>query len=195
VGLDTGAETVLVNRLAAKGYGFDRVVLVYCLNDLGDLVTQQDEAFKRMFDSLAAGNWLTRNSYALNLFTQRYKAARNPYVRNYFSFVREAYQGEIWERQKMRLREFQAAVEARGGKLAVVTFPFLDALGPDYPYKGVHEELSRFWQEQGVPHLDLLPVYAGLSPRELVVNAHDAHPNERANRLAAEALEEFLFRR
>jgi len=195
VGLDTGAETVLVNRLAAKGYGLDRVVLVYCLNDLGDLVTQQDEAFKRMFDSLAAGNWLTRNSYALNLFTLRYKAARNPYVRNYFSFVREAYQGEIWERQKMRLREFQAAVEARGGKLAVVTFPFLDALGPDYPYKGVHEELSRFWQEQGVPHLDLLPVYAGLSPRELVVNAHDAHPNERANRLAAEALEEFLFRR
>jgi hypothetical protein len=193
VGLDTGAETVLVNRLAAKGYDFDRVILVYCLNDLGDLVSQQDEALKRMFDSLAAGNWLTRNSYALNWFTLRYKAGRNPYVRNYFSFVREAYEGAIWERQKVRLREFQAAVEGHGGKLAVVTFPFLDALGPDYPYNGVHEQLSRFWQEQGVPHLDLLPVYARLSPSELVVNAHDAHPNERANRLAAEALEAFLF--
>jgi hypothetical protein len=39
----------------------------------------------------------------------------------------------------------------------------------------------------------LLPLYSNLSPRELVVNAHDAHPNERANRLAAETLESFLF--
>jgi hypothetical protein len=193
VGLDTGAEIVLVNKLAAKGYAFDRVVLVYCLNDIGDLVSRQGEAFTRMFDGMGPGNWLTRNSYALNLFTQRYHAGRNPYVRNYFSFVREAYQGEIWERQKARLREFRAAVESRGGRLTVVTFPFLDALGPDYAYKTVHEELDRFWREQGVPHLDLLPLYSNLSPRELVVNAHDAHPNERANRLAAETLESFLF--
>ena len=157
VGLDTGAEIVLVNKLAAKGYAFDRVVLVYCLNDIGDLVSQQGEAFTRMIDGMAPGNWLTRNSYALNLFTQRYQAGRNPYVRNYFSFVREAYQGETWELQKARLREFRAAVESRGGRLAVVTFPFLDALGPDYAYKTVHEELDRFWRELGVPHLDLLP--------------------------------------
>jgi len=193
VGLDTGAEIILVNKLAAKGYVFDRVVLVYCLNDIGDLVSQQGEAFTRLIDGMAPGNWLTRNSYALNLFTQRYQAGRNPYVRNYFSFVREAYQGETWERQKARLREFRAAVESRGGRLAVVTFPFLDALGPDYPYKTVHEELDRFWRELGVPHLDLLPLFANLPARDLVVNAHDAHPNERANRLAAEALEGFLF--
>jgi len=193
VGLDTGAETVLVNKLAAKGYAFDQVVLVYCLNDIGDIVSQQDEAFTRMFDGMKSGNWLTQNSYALNLFSQRYQAGRNPYLRNYFSFVREAYQGEIWEQQKTRLREFREAVESRGGKLAVVTFPFMDALGPAYPYRTIHEKLDRFWRESGVPHLDLLPVYANLSPRDLVVNPHDAHPNERANRLAAEAIDRFLF--
>jgi lysophospholipase L1-like esterase len=195
VGMDTGAETVLVNKLAAKGYAFDQVVLVYCLNDIGDLLAQQDEAFTHMFDSMASGNWLTRNSYALNLMTQRYQAGRNPYVRNYFSFVRKAYQGETWERQKARLRQLHAAVLAHGGRLAVVTFPLLDALGPDYPYQIAHAELNSFWREQGVPHLDLLPVYANIPPRDLVVNPHDAHPNERASRLAAEAIENFLFPR
>lgn len=193
IGLDTGAETVLINKMTGKGYEFDRVVLVYCLNDIGDLVAQQDAAFTRAFDAMTSGGWLTQNSYALNLFTLRYKAARNPYIRDYFSFVREAYQGETWERQKARLREFRMAVESRGGKLSVVTFPFLHALGSEYPYRKVHEQLDTFWREERIPHLDLLSAYVGHSPQELVVNAHDAHPNELAHRLAAEALERFLF--
>ena len=57
----------------------------------------------------------------------------------------------------------------------------------------MHEELDRFWRQLGVPHLDLLPVYAGIPGQELVVNPYDAHPNEYANRLAAKAVGKFLF--
>lgn len=193
LGLDTGAQTVLINRMAAKGYAFDDVVLVYCLNDVSDLVVQRDEALARALNSLNAGTWWTRNSYALNWLTLRYKAARSPHMRDYFAFVKDAYEGELWERQKVRLREFRAAVESRGGKLRVVTFPFLHAAGADYPYVKAHASLREFWRQEGVPHSDLLSAFSNRAPQELVVNAFDAHPNELAHRLASEALDKFLF--
>ncbi|MGH7971433.1 MAG: hypothetical protein ACREIC_22160, partial [Limisphaerales bacterium] len=44
VGLDTGAEQILLNRALAKGYQLDEVVLVYCLNDVGDLMPEEGRA-------------------------------------------------------------------------------------------------------------------------------------------------------
>ena len=52
--------------------------------------------------------------------------------------------------------------------------------------------LDEFWRRLGVPHLDLLGVFDGLSPDELVVNDHDSHPNEWAHQLAATAILGFL---
>ena len=48
----------------------------------------------------------------------------------------------------------------------MVTFPFLHALGPNYEYQFVHEELDQFWRELKVPHLDLLEVYRELPPKK-----------------------------
>ena len=36
--------------------------------------------------------------------------------------------------------------------------------------------------------VDLLPTIAGRDPGDLVVNGHDAHPNEPANELFADAI-------
>jgi hypothetical protein len=52
--------------------------------------------------------------------------------------------------------------------------------------------LDKFWRELKVPHLNLLPVYQGMSAKKLVVSVRDPHPNELANRLAVKAIEEFL---
>ncbi|MEI6784577.1 MAG: hypothetical protein WCQ21_27100 [Verrucomicrobiota bacterium] len=46
-----------------------------------------------------------------------------------------------------------------------------------------------------MPQLDLLPVYAGLPPGQLTVNHYDAHPNEGANKLAAEAIDRWFQER
>jgi len=75
-----------------------------------------------------------------------------------------------------------------------VTFPFLHHLGPAYEFRAVHAKLDRFWQELGVPHLDLLPLYEAHRSETLTVNAHDAHPNAHAHALAAEAIESFVQR-
>jgi hypothetical protein len=74
----------------------------------------------------------------------------------------------------------------------VVTFPFVHAVGPDYAFHNAHERLNECWSALKVPHLDLLPVFSGLRPETITVNRYDPHPNEYANRLAAEKIEPFL---
>ena len=194
VGLDTGGEIALLKKALNRDYQLDEVVLVYCLNDVCDLLSGPGESFEgRLPSSDERGPWFTRGSYFLDLFYNRYKASQNPFVRDYFSFVKVGYRGQYWEKQQARLKEVRDLVQSHGGHLSVVTFPFLHALGLEYDYGFVHDELNHFWSSLQVPHLDLLPVCAGHTARELTVNAHDAHPNELASRLAADAIDRVLW--
>jgi len=194
VGLDTQSEIDLLKKATARGYEFDEVVLVYCLNDVCDLLIAPGQPFEGRLPALdQMPPWFIRGSYFLDLFYNRYQLRQNPYVRNYFSFVKEGYRGEFWDAQQKRLIDLRELVQAHRGHVSVVTFPFLHALGTNYEYAFAHEELSQFWRSNSVPHLDLLPVYAGDSARQLTVNRYDAHPNELANRLAAEAIDRFLW--
>ena len=74
----------------------------------------------------------------------------------------------------------------------MITFPFLHALGANYEYRFVHEELDQFWKGLNVPHLDLLPLFGQSAPQQITVNRFDAHPNEYAHALAAGVIESFL---
>lgn len=194
VGLDTGSEIALLKKASSRDYQFDEVVLVYCLNDVCDLLMAPGQPFEGRLPAIdQPGPWFARGSYFLDLFYNRYKAAQNPFVRDYFSFVKAGYHGDYWEKQHARLKELRDFVQSHGGHLSVVTFPFLHALGPKYDYRFVHDELDSFWNSVQVPHLDLLPVYAGYKAQDLTVNAHDAHPNELADKLAAEAINRVLW--
>ncbi|TAK94494.1 MAG: hypothetical protein EPO07_16615 [Verrucomicrobia bacterium] len=191
-GLDTGEEIAAIRQGAANGYEFDLVVLVYCLNDLGDLMPEWSKVTAAIGGGVRNQGWLTRNSYFASVLGYRLEASRNPYMAKYFDFVKDGYRGEVWERQQARLREFQRVVEKGGGRLAVATFPFMHALGTNYEYQFVHDQLAEFWKQQNVPHLELLPAFRGLSPQSLTVNSRDPHPNAHANGIAANAMDEFI---
>jgi hypothetical protein len=193
VGLDTQHEILLLKRAFDRGYGINDVVLVYCLNDVCDLLTKEVEETETAMARLKAQTpWFIQRSYMLDLFYKRYKASHIESVRNYFSFVKRGYEGAIWEQQKERLKEFRDLVQAHGGHLSVVTFPFMNALGPHYDYQDAHDKLNAFWRDLDVPHLDLLPLFQGYSSSQLTVNRYDAHPNERASQIAAEAIDRLL---
>lgn len=191
-GLDTGGQLTLLDGYAANGYQIDQVVLVYCLNDINDLLTDWSEALDAMARQGSRRLPFYDDSYFLDTLYHRLTIARIPWIKNYFSYVREAYQGAKWAEQQQRLRALREQVERRGGKLSVVTFPFLNALGPNYEYQMVHDQLNAFWQAENVPHLDLLPTFKHFPPAKVTVNAFDAHPNEFANELAAQAINAFL---
>ena len=112
----------------------------------------------------------------------------------YAKLRRDAYLGPPWEGEAYNLALLAREVRERAGRFAVVTFPWMQLLGAGDDIDPMHAVLERFWREQGVPHLDLLPAYRDLPADELVVNARDTHPNARAHAIAAQAILRFLER-
>lgn len=193
LGFDTGDELGFLRACLDKGYKLDEVVLVYCLNDISDMMPERREAIRRVYADVAAAGWLRRNSFLVNMLYHRLKVRRDPFMRGYYDLVREAYRdGPLWDEQRRRLESFRNLVQTNGGHLAVVTFPFLHALGPVYDYEFVHERLDRLWRELNVPHLDLLPAYRPFTRTQLTVNQFDAHPNEYAHALATPLIEKLV---
>ena len=170
-GWDTGHQLSYFMAMEEDGYQSDLVVLVYCLNDITDIIPEWRRIHERIYFSSQPG------------FV---------FEHSYYHFVRDNYEGTVWELQKQRLKFLRDTVHSRGGQLLVVTFPFLHALGQDYEYRSIHRRLNEHWRELDVPHLDLLSVYESSHPDEVVVNSHDAHPNEWAHKMAAEAIAVFL---
>lgn len=174
------------------GYEFDRVVWVYVLNDIVDIVPEWGRILDRVYRESQPG-WLGRESYVFNTWHYRIFAARDPDVSRYYAFTADAYRedGPVWREQTERMRLVLALVTTGGGRLSVVTFPYLDRLGAGYECRPAHALLDRFWREAGVPHLDLLPLFEQAGGA-LTVGARDPHPNERAHRIAADAILRFL---
>jgi lysophospholipase L1-like esterase len=191
LGFDTADEIELVRALAAQHYQFDEVVLVYNLNDLSD-IDPEWQAVDRRINSTNSPGFLVEHSFLFNTYYYHLKARFEPDIANYYQSVRKAYDGPVWEEQQRRLRSLRSLVETNGGHLLVVTFPFLQHLGPDYEFRSAHVKLDKFWQEQGVPHLDLLRLYEAHRHQSFTVNSHDAHPNANAHALATDAIWKFL---
>lgn len=190
-GWDTGHEIAYVEESVQFGYELDVVVLIYCLNDVADIVPEWSATLDRIYQSSERG-FLVSHSYLFNTMYFRWKASHDKDVADYYRFVAENYEGPVWDEQRQRLTRLRDNVEARNGRLLVVTFPFVHALGEQYPYGRIHDRLGALWESLSVPHLDLLDELQSHDAQTLVVGSHDAHPNERAHALAARAIEAFL---
>jgi lysophospholipase L1-like esterase len=193
-GFNTDDEIEQVEECVRQHFQLDVVVLVYCLNDVMDMFPEWTDAVLRLKAQVAHSGWLRQNSYLVNTLYYRLFTPRQAGSTRYYDFIAQGYRGAYWERQQQRLKHLRDLVQSHGGRLLVVTFPFFERLGTGYPYQSMHEQLGRCWQTLGVPHLDLLPVYRNVPTDKLTVNRRDAHPNEYANRLAADAVEKFLQR-
>jgi hypothetical protein len=93
-----------------------------------------------------------------------------------------------WERTQGYLREMDRRMRARGGRFLVVLWPLLVGLEGGYPFEDVHRTLDGFFTSAGIAHHDLLPVLRGRRSSDLWVYPVDMHPNEEANRIAAESV-------
>jgi lysophospholipase L1-like esterase len=93
-----------------------------------------------------------------------------------------------WEETQRYLREMSRRMRERGGRFLVAVWPLLVGLEGGYPFEEQHRAIERFCLGAGIPYLDLLPLLRGRESSELWVHPLDHHPNELANRLAAEAL-------
>jgi hypothetical protein len=195
-GANTPEEIEVLRRITAEGYELDVVVLVYCYNDIDSQIPEFQALYRRVDLAPDVIGPLLEASYAADWYYQRWRLARIALGDGvpYAQLRRDAYLGRPWEGTAYNLELLLREVRARGGRFAVVTFPWMQMLLAGDPIDPMHAVLERFWREQGVPHLDLLPAYRELPADELVVNARDTHPNARAHAIAADAILRFLER-
>ena len=184
-----------MERLLPLGYEYDVILLAYCLNDVDYFINKSKDIYKRIHLFGSRLGYIAKNSYFINTLAFRLFALRDPDFMNYSDFVLKGYNGYLWGLQKEKLQEIKQFVIKHEANLVVFTFPFLQQSKEDYLFRQAHENLTQFWKEQGVTHVDLLKTYEPYFGPQLTVNKYDAHPNEFAHRLAANEVEKVLQKR
>ncbi|HEY3967372.1 MAG TPA: SGNH/GDSL hydrolase family protein [Planctomycetaceae bacterium] len=175
-----------------KGYRFNTLVYVMCLNDIEPYVDERGERYVNL--GKPGAPFFFRDTYFFNLLWFRLRLAMQPQVRNYYADLADAYhEGEPLRRFLRMLDNLHDVCSSHDVDLRVAIFPFLHNLGPNYPFAAAHRKIVDHCHEQRIPVLDLAPVLEPHLAEGLVVNRFDAHPNERAHQLAAEAMERELL--
>jgi lysophospholipase L1-like esterase len=197
VGWNTTKELAELHRHFDGGQSFDVVVLGFCLNDIGDVVTAPPEfsaALGRLRTPPALLAPLVERSFVASFLYARAVSLTSPVLARTWDTIAAAYrQPETFGRLAAQLEQIKGLVDAHGAALIVLTFP--DTSGPweRYPYRDVHAQLAQFWGRLGATHVDLLPLFERRRPEELQVGLLDSHPNELAHRLAAGAAADALL--
>lgn len=194
---DAGKDLFWIERLLellfAHGHRIDTAVYVLCLNDI-ETFHERHQTYYRDLNQHSPQFFLFRDTYFFNWVYFRVRQATLPDVRGYFSFVQEYYSGEPWQRMSRKLDQVQQLCQSHGTDFRVVVFPFLHNLGPKYPFHKAHQTIVEHCQSRNIPVLDLEPELTPFASQGLTANRFDAHPNELAHRVAAEAMLKNFFR-
>jgi hypothetical protein len=182
--------------LGNEGFTYhpDVVVLAWVLNDAEDL----DSAEARRAEDWVAESRrepslldsVLDRSALVRLVRRRLAATagNRERVRNFRSYYADDYPG--WVAAREALRKMGGLCRAHGVPFVVAIFPlFGNPLDESYPFEEEHAKVAFVATEAGARVVDLLPQYRGLHWELLVVDGpRDEHPNEIAQRIAAQAL-------
>jgi hypothetical protein len=188
---DAGTDLRWIKKLSEEmfenGHKIDTMVYVLCLND----IESYHERHETYYQDLSRHNpqfFLFRDTYFFNWVYFRLRQFTVPAVSGYYSFVKDYYSGGPWQFMSAEIADVHRTCQAHGADFRVVIFPFLHNLGPEYPFRDVHRQIVEYCESQHIRALDLEPFLTPSAAKGLTVNRFDAHPNERAHQLAADAL-------
>lgn len=195
-----GAKRVETINAGIQGYGLldellwygvriekfdpDIVVLAFFMNDLMD--TKQTIQINDTMNRQAPKTGLAKYSAVAAYFQHEARARRLQKV--FFQSIRNSFDAAGRSTLNEALAGFREYTSKHGVRLVVVVFPVLWGLDGDYPLRAQHEMVAAVCDKAGIEHIDLLDVYKGRHAETLWVHPTDQHPNEIAQRLAAEAI-------
>lgn len=189
-GRSTVQEIDDVKRVLAQGA--DLVLLNVTLNDpeVYPLTKERrDELFGAPYLN---ASWL-RLLPGLKFILERIHATRtHDLTINYYNDLFE--NDRTWPTFSQALIAIHDLTEHSQKPLVVFVFPLFDFPFDDrYPLRSVHQKLGQFLEQQHIQHVDLLNAYRGIPPERLQTKpGADAHPNEIAHRIAAEAMFRYI---
>ncbi|HEV3304726.1 MAG TPA: SGNH/GDSL hydrolase family protein [Planctomycetaceae bacterium] len=179
-------------ELLQRHYEMAAWVYVYNLNDVDTFDPHTAESL-RAIQSSEPTFFLFRDTYLLNWLYFRLVAFRNSGAQSYYENLRRSYESEPWQRVQGLLANVHRQCVDQGVDFRMVIFPFVSAVGESYPFREAHARIVEFCKAEKIPVLDLEPVFRTHAGEDLVVSRFDAHPNERAHAIAAQAIEDQLL--
>jgi hypothetical protein len=176
-------------------YDPDLVIQFFVLNDVEqyDAVELPHIEFFTNYTSLyQRADKLALHSHLWGWVRQRYCIAFT--TRNYIRESVAAFSADSpgWKKSRIALDEIHGLLRERGIPFLVVIFPFFHELDGDYPFQKIHQIVVAHCVSAQIPVLDLRESYRAYNGPELWVHESDQHPNELANRIAAQSIVTYL---
>jgi len=169
------------------GVPTDAVVYAFVPNDI-EYCDERTAAFYQQRASLQPSFFLWKHTYFYNLLYHRLSHWGSAGSGDYYGYLRESYEGPPWDCFTKNLDHLDAWCRGRKTRLVVVIFPFLMDLNERHPFLNAYARLRQHCSENQIPCIDLSSEMVAHRQEGLVVSRFDAHPNERAHAIAAEAI-------
>jgi lysophospholipase L1-like esterase len=167
------------------------IVYVYNLNDIEGYDDRTKQALGQIYTAEPKFP-LLRDTYLINWLYFRYIQFKYAKGTSYYSSLAEAYRSEPWVGLRAKLAQLRRECAEEHVDFRMVIFPFMQDLGEDV-FHDARAKLHDFCTTEKVPLLDLEPVFRKHAGENLTVSRFDAHPNEQAHAIAAEAIEKGLL--
>ena len=189
-GWGTGDQIAPVRDMIAT-YDVDEIVLCWLPNDIEKLLPTSDN-----FNPIhpPQPRWLNPDSSCLmDYLYRRISVPRARTVSGYHDWLANGYaERPTWQAYEQQLDAIIRTCRDKYVRLRVALLPYIQSGGTTFDASAIHARMKNFFEARDVSVVDLLPSLAGVEPATLMVNGHDAHPNERAHELFAKAIEPFL---
>ncbi|MGQ9890084.1 MAG: SGNH/GDSL hydrolase family protein [Aggregatilineales bacterium] len=165
------------------------VILSYYLNDIDHLLQtpelNPDNRFA--FPDDPTLSWFILNFFAPNyVYYNLLQFTSTERTSNHLQDLVNAHLNDnFWQRQAQLLFEIVSWTRDHNARLIALLWPHITAIDESQP---AVQRVRAFFEEAGVPVVDMSDALRGHDPRQLVVNRFDSHPGVEAHRLAAAAL-------
>lgn len=179
-------------------FNFDSVILGYYMDDASSeqSVRHFQHCYHKVFGyrrNPVLKSVLDNSFFLQYLWVRLYNRFLNPdyaktcWDNNYAALYQDP---EVWNRHLLELQQLLNYTKDKKMNLAVIIFPFMNMIGPNYPAAQPAQRLTSFFELQDIPVVNLAPLLSNYSPKQIMVSPRDFHANEFVHRLAAEKIME-----
>lgn len=198
-------------EIKAINYNPDIVLIGYTSGDpecpwdfcSKDLKKATNKAYERKWAvpfNYKTKKFLLQRSYFLNFLSEKYNIflynlkIRRDY--NYISVSLHKKDSPTWKSVQDSFEKISEVAKKNNSKVVLVIFPELNFISSSgYLHKDIHEQIAEEARKYNFYILDLEPYYAKFDPNSLMIDPEaDSHPNAIANKIAADAIYEFIIK-
>lgn len=183
----------LVQNLAGSGYQFDKVVIVFFINDIESY--DKNPVSQDFYILKSPILKPLRYSYFGDQIVFRIEVLLNKNLKNYSEKVNKLYfDSSILSQLSSDLLQIKNIIEARKGEFYLVIFPLLQSTDKNKDTeKEIHKILEQICLSSKIKYLALKNVFEKSEDNnDFVINSYDAHPNENAHFIAALEIGKFI---